>query len=98
MAKKNIVMHKKEFIESVAANGAMTKKDAEKAIDAVVSSVMSVLDSGVGVQLVGFGTFSVVDVDARIAHNPKTGEKVKVPAKKKPVFKFSNTYKKSFEA
>lgn len=97
MVKNTNYMNKKDLIDAVAKNGEMTKKDAAKAIDTVVTTIMSTLNSGVGIQLVGFGTFSVVDVPARTARNPQTGKPVKVPAKKKPVFKFSGSYKNTFK-
>lgn len=93
---KNTLMHKKEFIDAVAANSDMTKRDAEDAIDAVISTIISTLEKGGGIQLVGFGTFSVVETKARNGINPKTQEKLKIPAGKKPVFKFSGAFKNAF--
>lgn len=88
-------MTKKELIAAVAANGNLAKKDAAIAVDAVVSSIMGAIENGDKVQLVGFGTFSTVEQEERERHNPRTGEKITVPAHKVPKFKFSNSFKKT---
>lgn len=89
-------MTKKELISMVAENGNMTKKDAAAALDTVVSTIMGILDNKDSVTLAGFGKFYTEDKEARIATNPRTKEKIDVPAKTVPKFKFSPTYKKSF--
>ena len=82
-------MNKAEFIAKMAEAGELTKKDAAKALDALLSIIEEELRNGNSVNMLGFGKFSVTQRNARIGHNPKTMEKVEVPAKKVPKFKFS---------
>lgn len=89
-------MTKKELISIVAENGNMTKKDAAAALDTVVGTIMGILDNKDSVTLAGFGKFYTDNQKARTATNPRTKEKIDVPAKTVPKFKFSPTYKKSF--
>ena len=69
-------MTKAELIAQVAEKSELSKKDAEKAIAAVVSSVTDALVAGDKVQLVGFGTFEVRDRKEKESKNPRTGEKL----------------------
>ncbi len=86
-------MTKAELINAIADKGELTKKDAEKALNAVVDSITDALASGDKVQIVGFGTFEVRDKKAKEAINPRTKEKIKVPAKKAPAFKAGKALK-----
>ncbi|MCG0277884.1 MAG: HU family DNA-binding protein [Thermanaeromonas sp.] len=65
----------------------MTKKDAEKAVNAIFASIEEALARGDKVQLVGFGTFEVKERAARVGRNPRTGEEISIAATKVPVFK-----------
>jgi DNA-binding protein HU-beta len=65
----------------------MTKKDAEKALNAVLAAIEEALKKGEKVQLVGFGTFEVRERAARKGRNPQTGQEIEIPASKVPVFK-----------
>ena len=80
-------MNKTELVAAVAAKTELTKKDAEKAVAAVLETVAETLAAGEKVQLVGFGTFEAREREARTAKNPRTGKAVKVPAKKVAKFK-----------
>lgn len=80
-------MNKNELIDSMAAEAGMTKANTEKALDAFVASVTAALKKGDEIRLVGFGTFSVSKRAATTARNPRTGETIKVPAKKVARFK-----------
>lgn len=86
-------MTKAELINAVAEKSELTKKDAEKALNAVVSSITDALADGDKVQIVGFGTFEVRERSAKEAINPRTKEKIKVPAKKAPAFKAGKALK-----
>ncbi len=86
-------MTKAELINAVAEKSELTKKDAEKAINAVVASITDALAGGDKVQIVGFGTFEVRERSAKEAINPRTKEKIKVPAKKAPAFKAGKALK-----
>ncbi|MGE4549529.1 MAG: HU family DNA-binding protein [Intestinibacillus sp.] len=80
-------MKKTDFIALVASKADMTKKDAEKALDAVMSAVEDVLAEGDKLQLVGFGSFETKARPERIGRNPKSGEPMKIEAAVIPVFK-----------
>ena len=88
-------MNKVELIAAVAEKAGLSKKDAEKAIAAVVASVEEALVKGDKVQLIGFGTFEVRERAARIGRNPQTKEEIKIDASKQPVFKAGAALKKA---
>ena len=89
-------MNKAELIAAVAEKTEFTKKDAEAAVNAFVSSVEEALKKGDKVQLIGFGTFEVRKRKARQGRNPrKTGEVIKIAASKAPVFKSGKALKDS---
>lgn len=79
-------MNKTELISAVAAKAEITKKDADKAVAAVLASIEEALAKGEKVQLIGFGTFEVKERAARDGRNPFTGEAIKIEASKRPVF------------
>jgi DNA-binding protein HU-beta len=80
-------VNKNELIAEVADSADLSKADAAKAVDAVFDSITNVLKSGGDVRLVGFGTFSVAARAASEGRNPRTGEKIAIPASKLPKFK-----------
>ncbi len=80
-------MNKAELSSAIVAKTGMTKKDAEKAVNAVVEVISDSLKAGEKVQIVGFGSFEVKERPARTARNPRTGEEIKIDASKAPVFK-----------
>ena len=80
-------MNKTELINAVAAKAEISKKDAEKALAAVLGSIEDALKAGDKVQLIGFGTFEVKERAARTGHNPKTGAAIEIAAAKMPSFK-----------
>lgn len=86
-------MTKAEFVNVIAEKGGYTKKDAEKALSAVIDSITESLSKGEKISLVGFGTFEVRDRAAKVAINPMTKEKVDVPAKKVPAFRAGKALK-----
>ncbi|NOZ63678.1 MAG: HU family DNA-binding protein [Caldiserica bacterium] len=85
-------MNKAELVEKVAET-VCTKKEAEAAVDAVISAITEALKKGEDVRLVGFGTFQVRKRAAREGRNPRTGATLSIPAKKVPVFKAGKTLK-----
>lgn len=88
-------MTKSELIASVSEKSGMTKKDAEKAITAVIDSITETLSRGEKVQLVGFGTFEVRERAERTGINPQTQQKIKIAATKTPAFKAGTTLKEA---
>ena len=90
-------MNKAELIDSIqdALGKDATKRLAEEALDAVLSSISSGVKKDKKVQIIGFGTFEVKDGAARTGRNPKTGESMKIPASKSVGFKASSVLKNS---
>ncbi len=86
-------MNKTELIAAVAEQASITKKDAEKALAAVINSITNAMAEGDKVQLVGFGTFEVRARDARKGKNPRTGAVINIPASKVPAFKAGKALK-----
>ena len=86
-------MNKTELVAAIAANAELSKKDAEKALNAFVAAVEDALKKGDKIQLVGFGTFEVRERAARECINPQTKAKVMVPASKVPAFKAGQALK-----
>ena len=88
-------MTKSDLINSVAAKADVSKKDADKLVNAVLDSIVEALASGDKVQLVGFGTFEVRERAERKGRNPRTKEDIVIPASKLPVFKAGKGMKDS---
>ncbi len=80
-------MNKTEFIEKLAETAGLTKKDAGLAVNAISDVVIEALNAGDKVTITGFGTFEVVEREARTGHNPQTGEPMEIPAGKAPKFR-----------
>jgi DNA-binding protein HU-beta len=80
-------MNKAELISNVAEKTELTKKDAEKAVTAVLETIGEALSKSDKVQLVGFGTFEIRERAARKGRNPQTGEEIDIAAARVPVFK-----------
>ena len=86
-------MNKTELVAALAAKTELSKKDAEKALNAVFETITEALKAGDKVALVGFGTFEAKERPARVARNPRTGEEIKVEASKTPAFKAGKALK-----
>lgn len=86
-------MNKTELVAAVAEKAALSKKDAEKAVSAVVDTITAALADGDKVQLVGFGTFEVRERAARTGKNPRTGAAIEIAASKVPAFKAGQAFK-----
>jgi DNA-binding protein HU-beta len=84
-------MTKAELVAKIASEGGLTKSQAEKAMAGFVSAVSGALSAGDKITLVGFGTFSVATRSKREGRNPRTGKKIKIPAKKVVKFKAGKT-------
>ena len=91
-------MTKVELIASVAAEAGMSKKDAEKAVNAALAAITEELKNGGKVSLVGFGTFEVSEREERLGRNPKNGETMIIPASKCPKFKPGKAFKDEVNA
>jgi DNA-binding protein HU-beta len=86
-------VNKTELLGSVAEKAGMTKKDAEKAINALFDSIEEALSNNDKVQVIGFGTFEVKTREERKGRNPQTGAEITIPASKSPVFKAGKSLK-----
>ena len=88
-------MNKNDLVADVSANAGISKADSAKAVDAVFGSITGALQGGQEVRLVGFGTFSVTDRRASDGRNPRTGEKIHIPASKQPKFRAGKSLKQA---
>ena len=86
-------MNKTELVANVAEKAGLSKKDAEKALGAVIESIEEALVEGDKIQLIGFGTFEVKDRAARTGRNPQTGKEIEIAASRNPVFKAGKALK-----
>lgn len=80
-------MNRTDLTNEIAAKAGLTKVDAKKALDACFESIEQALANNDKVQLIGFGTFQVVDQKERTGLNPRTKEKIIIPARKAVKFK-----------
>ena len=86
-------MNKNDLVAAVAQATGTSKADAAKAVDGVFDAIAGALKNGDGVQLVGFGSFSVANRAARQGRNPRTGETIQIAASKQPKFKAGKALK-----
>ncbi len=88
-------MNKNDLVAAVADGSGLSKADSGRAVDSVFQSITSALRRGTDVRLVGFGTFSVVNRAASEGRNPRTGERIHIPASRQPKFKAGKGLKQS---
>jgi len=88
-------VNKNDLVAHVADVSGLSKADAGKAVDAVFDGITESLQKGTDVRLVGFGTFTVAERAASEGRNPRTGEKIAIPASKQPKFKAGKQLKDS---
>ena len=86
-------MNKTELITAVAEKAGLTKKDVEKAVNALLDTVKEEVAAGKKVQLIGFGTFEARKRKARTGRNPQTGAAIKIAAKTVPAFSAGKNFK-----
>lgn len=80
-------MNKKEFTQSVAAASGLSMKESALAVNAVLDVIASTMQQGGRISMPGFGSFALKERPARTGRNPRTGESIKIAAKK--VVKFT---------
>ena len=80
-------MNKNDLIDAVAARTELSKSDSTNAVDSVFEAITDALKKGDDVRLVNFGTFTVTQRAASEGRNPRTGERIQIPASKQPKFK-----------
>lgn len=86
-------MNKTELVEAIAAEAEISKAAAARALDAAVDTITKTVAAGGSVSLVGFGTFKASARAAREGKNPKTGEKIQIPATTLPKFSAGASFK-----
>ena len=88
-------MTKSDFVDKVATQSGLSKKDAGTAVDAVISTIEGALKQGEEVSFTGFGKFHVANRGAREGRNPRTGETMTIAASKVPRFTAGSGLKKA---
>jgi DNA-binding protein HU-beta len=88
-------MTKSEFVDKVADQSGLSKKDASSAVEAVIDTIETALKSGEEVTFTGFGKFHVAERGAREGRNPRTGETMQIAASKVPRFTAGSGLKKA---
>lgn len=86
-------MNKAELVDGITANAEVSKRIAEKVLDATLKTITDAMASGDKVQLVGFGTFEVKERAGRTGRNPKTNEVVMIKPRRSPSFKAGKNLK-----
>jgi DNA-binding protein HU-beta len=81
-----VAVTKSEFVDRVASKSGLSKRDAARAVDTVIEVIEDALSRGDAVTFTGFGKFAVQQRKARSGVNPRTGEKVEIPAARVPKF------------
>ena len=86
-------MNKTELIAAAAERSGISKKDAERVLNAAIDSITASLASGEKVQISGFGIFETKDREARVGRNHHTKQAIEIPATRVPAFKASKNLK-----
>lgn len=86
-------MNKSELISMMAEKAELSKKDAEKALNAFAESVQETVKIGDKISLVGFGIFELRKRESREGKNPRTGEKLTIATCSVPAFKAGKAFK-----
>jgi integration host factor subunit beta len=90
---KQPTLTKADLIEEVLRITELPRKESESIVETIFDSIIGALQKGEKIEIRGFGSFRTRERRGRIGRNPKTGEKVDVPAKKIPFFKPSKELK-----
>ena len=89
----SLTLTKADLIEEVLRITELPRKESETIVETIFDSIIGSLQKGEKIEIRGFGSFRTRDRRGRVGRNPKTGEKVEVPAKKIPFFKPSKELK-----
>jgi DNA-binding protein HU-beta len=92
-----MAISKGEFVERVASEADISRKEAENAVNAVLSTIENGLRSGEEINFTGFGKFHVAERGAREGRNPRTGETMQIAATKVPRFTAGSGLKKAIK-
>tara|TARA_B100000579_G_C22634798_1_gene758458 strand:+ start:243 stop:623 length:381 start_codon:yes stop_codon:yes gene_type:complete len=88
-----LTMNKADLVNLVAARTELTKTDVSLVVDAAIDTIIDSVVEGKKVSILGFGSFEPRDRSARQGLNPKTGEKIAIPAKRVPAFTAGKMFK-----
>ncbi len=88
-------MNKTELVEKIAEKSDLSKKDAEKALNAFIDAVTEAVAKDDKVQLIGFGTFERRRREERAGRDPRTGNPITIPASNTPAFKAGKAFKEA---
>jgi integration host factor subunit beta len=91
-------MNRSDLINSLKEEAALSRKDAEKIVDAFFQTISDTLAEGERVEIRGFGSFTVKDYKPYVGRNPKTGVQIEVPSKKLPFFKVGKELKERVDS
>src|SRR5512132_1413845 len=91
-------MTKSELIDAISGRGELTKARAELVVNCVFEAMTEALQRGEGIEIRGFGSFTVRPYKPYSGRNPRTGEPVDVPAKRLPFFKVGKELKELVNA
>ena len=91
--RRKYIINKAELVAAIAEKTTLSKKNSEKAVNAVIEAIEKALADGEKVQLVGFGTFDVKERQARKGRNPRNGETIMIAASKSVAFAASTSLK-----
>lgn len=86
-------MTKSELIDTIASRGELTKARAELVVNTVFDAMIESLERGEGIEIRGFGSFTMRPYKPYSGRNPRTGQAVSVPAKRLPFFKVGKELK-----
>jgi DNA-binding protein HU-beta len=86
-------MNKADLVNHVAARTELTKTEVSQVVDAAIDTIIDSVVEGKKVSILGFGSFEARDRSKRQGLNPKTGEKIKIPAKRVPAFTAGKLFK-----
>jgi len=88
-------MNKQQLIEKIAADGHISKAQAEQILNVTVENIKKTVKKGDDVKIVGFGTFTKAKRKARMGRNPQTGKAIKIPAGWYPKFRPGAEFKQA---
>jgi nucleoid DNA-binding protein len=88
-------MNKEELINAISEKTGFTKADSKRFLDAHLEAIEEALKKGDNVQLIGFGSYSIVERKATTGRNPRTGEEIKIAASKKVKFSVGKQLKEA---
>ena len=88
-------MTKEDIVEAIVKKTGISKKDAAESLSTILEEITKTLSKGGDITFTGFGSFKVGKRAAREGRNPKTGEKIKIPAMNVVTFKAGSDFKKA---